>query len=290
MGTGGFYYVETSLGLLETKARGIFRRQGVSPCAGDLVTVEMDGQETGTITAIADRKNYFVRPALANLDRLLLVVSTADPVPNLQIIDRMTAISVLKGIETVLVFTKTDLSPAVNLCEIYKLAGFVCVPVDYQSGAGLDQLRALTGHGLSAVIGNTGVGKSTLLNALYPDFQLKTGETSRKLGRGRHTTRTVQLFHAGNGLLADTPGFSTVDVSRYEWMAREDVQHAFPEFAPYLEKCQFTGCSHRVEKGCAVLEAMKKGLVAASRHESYRLLYEEAMTHNEWERKENKRG
>ena len=282
--------METSLGLLETKARGVFRKQGISPCAGDMVTVEMENDERGTIIAIADRKNDFVRPALANLDRLLLVVSTADPAPNLQVIDRMTAIAAVKGIESVLVFTKTDLAPAEELMKIYGLAGFVCVPVDYSTGTGLSRLRELTGQGISAAIGNTGAGKSTLLNALYPDLCLKTGETSKKLGRGRHTTRTVQLFHTDGGLLADTPGFSTVDVSRYEWIAKEDMQYAFPEFAPYLGKCRFTGCSHRVEKGCAVLQALQDGLIVPSRHESYRLLYEEAMTRNEWEYKEKKRG
>lgn len=274
-GIGGFYYVKTADGVLECKAKGIFRKRGVSPLAGDRVLVE--GDEGGFVIAqIEPRKNSFTRPPIANIDRLFLVVSSCDPRPNLAVADELIAISLVNGIQPILVLTKTDLEPADEFARIYRRAGFSVVDLRTDEQAGLAEIRRETKENLSVFIGNSGVGKSTLLNALCPSLDLETGETSKKLGRGRHTTREVALYPFEGGWLADTPGFSALDFERSSPLAADEIALGFPEFAPYLDKCYFTGCSHTVEKGCAVLAALREGTIEPTRHESYCALYRRA--------------
>ncbi len=282
-GIGGFYYVETAGGVIECKARGIFRKNDISPYPGDNVAISLDG-DVGTIEEILPRRNFLVRPTVSNVDRLVIVVSTADPTPNLFVIDKLTAVAVYKDIEPVIVITKTDLSDATILREIYNKAGFRTFSVNCLNGNGSDEVRSLLADGVSVLCGNSGVGKSSLLNCIYPSFHAATASISTKLGRGRHTTRQVELYKTDSGsYVADTPGFSTVDIARYEVILKENLENTFPEFAPYLNNCKFTGCSHTTEKGCAIIEGVKQNEIDGNRHENYRALYSEAKNIKEWE-------
>ena len=263
-----------------------FWKEATQLLVGDQVEVQPTEEGAGFITGLAPRKNFLIRPPVANLDRLVLVVSAADPAPNLLVVDKLTAIAARRGIPAALVFTKPDLADTANLAAIYRGAGYPVCQVNSLTGEGIPQVRALFQGGLSAFCGNSGAGKSTLLNALYPELQLATGEISRKLGRGRHTTRHVELFPTGDGgYIADTPGFSAVEFLQFEKMPAAALEDCFPEFGPYREKCRFTGCSHRVEKGCAVLAAVEEGKIPESRHQSYRAIYEELRGVKEWELK-----
>ena len=282
--TGGFYYVLSDAVLYECRARGLFRKNGVSPLVGDWVEIEETGEEKGYVTRILDRKNSLIRPPLANLDQLFLVVSVADPQPNLLVLDKLIAIAEHKKIEPFLIVTKTDLGEWETLAALYEKAGFqvFCTGLDQDSD--LAMLRWSMEGKISAFCGNSGVGKSSLLNRIDSRLDLSTAQISQKLGRGRHTTRHVQLYPvSGGGYIADTPGFSSMDLERYEVILKEQLQYCFREFGPHLNQCRFTGCSHTKEKGCAVLAAMKEGEIASSRHDSYCTLYEAAKNIKEWE-------
>ena len=282
--TGGFYYVLSDAVLYECRARGLFRKTGVSPLVGDWVEIEETGEEKGYATRILDRKNSLLRPPLANLDQLFLVVSVADPQPNLLVLDKLIAIAEHKKIEPLLIVTKTDLGEWETLAALYEKAGFqvFCTGLDQDSD--LAMLRRSMEGKISAFCGNSGVGKSSLLNRIDSRLDLSTAQISQKLGRGRHTTRHVQLYPvSGGGYIADTPGFSSMDLERYEVILKEQLQYCFREFGPHLNQCRFTGCSHTKEKGCAVLAAMKEGEIASSRHDSYCTLYEAAKNIKEWE-------
>ena len=283
-GIGGFYYVQCGDVLHACRARGKFRKDKISPYAGDRVRIEVDANDEGYVQEILPRKNFLVRPPLANLDKLFVVSSVCDPQPSTLIIDKTIAAAELKGIEPVLVFTKTDLSDTTELKDIYGSIGIRCYFVSAADGVGVDDLRPeLTGC-ISAFTGNSGVGKSTLLNLLVPELELATGETSKKLGRGRHTTRHVELHPIeGGGYIADTPGFSSFETEQMDLVMARDLEYAFPEFAPYLGQCKFTGCAHVKEKGCAILAAVENGEIAKTRHESYVKLYESVKDLKEWE-------
>ncbi len=284
--TGGFYYVEAAGSIYECKARGIFRKKNNSPKVGDSVLISIpEGDGYCAIEEIHERKNTLKRPPLANIDLLVIVVSTVNPSPNTLIIDKMTAAAVDNNIEPVVVVSKSDLKSGSDLLEIYKLAGIACFAYSPEDKPSVDAIRDFLSGKISAFTGNSGVGKSTLLNALYPELRLETGEISEKLGRGRHTTRTVELFKTGNGYIADTPGFSTVDLERYNMIDKDNLMFCFPEFESYLTKCQFTSCAHVCEKGCAVLEAVKNGEISESRHQSYVAMYNEVKDIKEWQRK-----
>ena len=282
--TGGFYYVLSDAVLYECRARGLFRKNGVSPLVGDWVEIEETGEEKGYVTRILDRKNSLIRPPLANLDQLFLVVSVADPQPNLLVLDKLIAIAEHKKIEPFLIVTKTDLGEWETLAALYEKAGFqvFCTGLDQDSD--LTMLRRSMEGKISAFCGNSGVGKSSLLNRIDSRLDLSTAQISQKLGRGRHTTRHVQLYPvSGGGYIADTPGFSSMDLERYEVILKEQLQYCFREFGPHLNQCRFTGCSHTKEKGCAVLAAMEEGEIASSRHDSYCTLYEAEKNIKEWE-------
>lgn len=282
--TGGFYYVQSGGAAWECRARGLFRKQGISPLVGDVVKVELTGELTGYVTDILPRKNFLVRPPLANVDLLVIVSSVSDPAPNPLIIDKMMAIAAHKGIRPLLIITKSDLGDAKLLEDIYRTVGIGVFTVSDKDEEQLASVRAALSHGLSVFSGNSGVGKSSLLNRIDARLAIETGETSRKLGRGKHTTRHVELYPIGDdGFIADTPGFSAVEMTRCEIIRRDELEDCFPEFAPFLGKCQFTGCSHTKEKGCAVLAALGMGAVHPSRHASYCALYEDARKIKDWE-------
>lgn len=275
-GIGGFYYVKTGSGeMLEVKPRGIFRKRGVKPLAGDRVLLGREA-ETWFIEEIEPRKNAFVRPPVANVDLVFIVAATAQPVPSRLVIDKLAAVALWQKAQPVLLVTKTDLASGEALLQDYQKAGMQAFCVGPEQDAGLLRLRQMLPGRCSVFCGNSGVGKSTLLNALCPEAMRDTAAISQKLGRGRHTTREVEIFEVNGGLVADTPGFASVDLQQLEKHDAEDVQYAFPEIEGRMNECKFTGCSHVAETGCAVRLAVEQGEIAESRYESYRSLYRQA--------------
>lgn len=286
----GFYYVRCGEELLACRARGKFRYQKITPLVGDQAECADHGDGTGTLTRILPRKNEFRRPAVANIDQLVIIASGAVPVTDPFLIDRVISIAEGKSCEPILCINKWDLVQAEQLYDLYLRSGFQTLKVSAATGEGIEALRQLIAGKVSAFTGNSGVGKSSILNALEPEFGIPVGEVSSKLGRGRHTTRHVELFPLKNGaLVADTPGFSAFDEEQMELQTKEELQNTFREFRPYLSQCQFVGCSHVKEKGCAVLEAMRAGKIMPSRHNSYVRLYEQIKQIPDWERNHTKK-
>ena len=282
--TGGFYYVRSEGTTYECRARGVFRKRETSPLVGDKVTISVLPKEKGYIHAIHERKNCLVRPPLANLDQLVMVVSVAEPAPNILVMDKLIAVAEQQGVEPVVVFTKCDLADPKPYSEIYRKAGFRVYEVCALEHKGTEEVYEMLKGRISAFCGNSGAGKSSLLNDIFPELSLSTAEISKKLGRGRHTTRHTELFELETGgWVADTPGFSAIEMERVGIIRKTELQYSFREFEPYLLKCKFTGCSHVSEKGCAVLEAVKDGIIPESRHKSYCTMYEEAKQIKEWE-------
>lgn len=291
--TGGFYYVYCGSGEdIACRARGLFRKDGVKPLVGDHVRVQVNADASGTIDAILPRQSALVRPPLANLDYMVMVLSVTDPAPNLATVDKFLAVLEHKGIEPLVAITKSDLEPpdaklgAAELESIYRGAGFSVFVVGHGARDGIGPLVARLAGKFSAFSGNSGVGKSSLLNAIDPRLGLLTGDTSKKLGRGRHTTRTVETYRLANGgLVADTPGFTSLELLRISDITKGELAGCFREFAAYTGGCKFIDCSHTREKGCAVLKALEQGKIAPSRHANYRQLYEEIKEVPEWERR-----
>lgn len=283
-GIGGFYYVEAAGEVYECKARGAFRKKKITPLAGDNVTITVREGKENTIDEIGERKNFLLRPPVANIDTLIIVSSVKDPVPSLLVIDKMTAIAVDKGIKPCVVFSKSDLGDTTELESIYRKAGIDVFSVCCKTGEGIEKVKEMISDGITVFTGNTGVGKSSLLNCIDDRFSLATGEISDKLGRGRHTTREVTLYHINNGLVADTPGFSSLDIEQTsDVIVKENLPFCFPEFQEYLGKCKFTSCSHTVEKGCLILEALNNGEIDKNRHESYVSMYNDVKDLKEWQ-------
>ena len=280
----GFYYVDTGTEILTCRARGKFRKEGISPLVGDRVEVRELGGGEGFVEAILPRKNAFARPAVANIDQLVVIASGAIPKTDPFLIDRVVAIAALKGCDVIILLNKCDLNSADDLYEIYRDAGFQTLRVSAQTGEGLDELVPLIRGKLSAFTGNSGVGKSSILNALDPEFHLQVGEVSDALGRGRHTTRHVELYHLACGAeVVDSPGFSSFETEELNLELKHQLPETFREFRPYLNDCRFVGCSHTKEKGCAVLEAVRRGGIQKSRHASYLRLYEELKPLKDWQ-------
>lgn len=281
----GFYYVQTEDGVVECRARGRFRRQDQSPLVGDFVRITRQGDK-GVLEALLPRKSAFIRPAVANIDQLVVLASCAIPVTEPFLIDRVLAIAQLQNVPALVVVNKDDLAPAQPLAEIYRRAGVPVLVTSAETGEGIEALREALAGKLSCLTGNSGVGKSSLLNRACPQLQLPVGEVSEKLGRGRHTTRHIELYSLGsNTFVADTPGFSAFDTERMELVHKEQLQYAFPEFAPYLGHCQFPDCAHRKEPGCAVRKALAEGEIGQTRYDSYERLYELASQLKEWKLK-----
>jgi len=282
-GIGGFYYVETAVGVFECKARGIFRKKKITPLAGDRVIITVSDNIENTIDEIEERKNYLSRPPIANIDIMAIVVSTVNPTPSTLIIDKLTAIATHKGIEPVIIITKTDLGSSDELSDIYSSVGIRNVCVSSVTGEGVDEVRSIVSNKICVFTGNSAVGKSTLLNSLDNKLSLKTGEYSQKLGRGRHTTREVELFPFCSGYIADTPGFSSLDFEKSDLILKDELEICFPEFEKYLGECKFSTCTHTCEKGCKIVEAVEKGEIPQSRHNSYVSFYNDAKNIKEWE-------
>ena len=282
----GFYYVQTPEGIVECRARGRFRKEGVTPLVGDLVQISREANGKGTVDAILPRRNFFVRPALANVDVLVVLASCAIPETEPFLLDRIFAIAARQNVPVLLCINKDDLRSGEPLRRIYAHAGFDVLCTSAETGEGIDALRSRIRGKLAAFTGNSGVGKSSVLNALEPELKLAVGEVSEKLGRGRHTTRHIELYRFSDGtLVADTPGFSSFDTEQMDLIPKEELQYAFADFAPYLGKCQFRDCAHRKEPGCAVRKALEDGLIEPTRYESYERLYELSSQLKPWEMK-----
>lgn len=281
----GFYYVQTEQDLVECKARGRFRKEHITPLVGDWVDITIEHGK-GMVEEIHPRRNSFVRPAVANLDLLVLMVSQVIPVTEPFLIDRVTAIAGNQNVPVVICVNKSDMHAQGRLAEIYQRAGYDVVVTSAVTGQGVDTLRQLICGKVVAFTGNSGVGKSSILNCLAPELAIQTGEVSLKLGRGRHTTRHIELFALDDGtFVADTPGFSSFDTDQMEVVLKENLQYAFPDFAPYLGQCQFHDCAHRKEPGCAVTQALREGKIEPTRYESYEKLYDKAKEIKLWELK-----
>ncbi len=281
----GFYEVQTDSGLITCRGRGHLRKGQEIPLTGDMVEISLS-QDKGMIERILPRKNRFIRPAVANIDALVVFASNANPVTEPFLIDRVAAIAGEQEVPVYICVNKCDLDPAEDLIKIYSHTGIPVITASAAAGEGVEKLRSLISGKFTAFTGNTGVGKSSMLNALCPDLHLATGEVSEKLGRGRHTTRHVELYKLDeNTYVADTPGFSSFDTDQMDVMLKENLQYAFVDFAPYLGKCQFHDCSHRAEPECAVRQAVEEGEIEKTRYESYLRLYEKSSQIKLWELK-----
>jgi ribosome biogenesis GTPase len=280
----GFYDVQAGDQVIRCRARGKFRHQKVSPLVGDRVAITQVDEKTGMVDEILPRKNFFLRPAVANMDQLIIIASRAIPETDPFLIDRVVSLAEKRGCEPVIVVNKCDLAPGEPLAEIYRRCSFRTILTSAETGQGVEELRDALAGKTSVFTGNSGVGKSSLLNQLAPELNLQTGEVSKALGRGRHTTRHIELYRLENGgVIADTPGFSSFDSDQGELCRKEDLAETFREFRPYLGQCRFVGCAHVKEKGCAVLAAVKAGDIPKTRHQSYVRLYEQAKEIKEWE-------
>ena len=281
----GFYDVQTPEGLVTCRGRGSLRKQHESPLTGDMVEITVEGGK-GMVEKILPRRNRFIRPAVANVDALVVFAANVNPVTEPFLIDRVAAIAGDQEVAVYIVINKCDLDPAVDLARIYQNAGFPVIVASAETGEGVEELRKLILGKLTAFTGNTGVGKSSMLNRLCPELNLATGEVSEKLGRGRHTTRHVELFTLGKDTyVADTPGFASFDTEQMDVILKDNLQYAFGDFAPYLGQCQFHDCSHRKEPGCAVRQAAEQGKIEKTRYDSYLRLYEKSSQIKDWEMK-----
>ena len=281
-GIGGFYYVKTDCGVFECKAKGKFRKEKISPLAGDKVSITLRNDSENTIDEIFDRKNSLIRPPVANIDKLFIVVSADKPKPNTVIIDKMTVLAEKNNITPVIVITKTDLADSDELRKIYETTGYKVFSFSVEDGSELEEIKTELTGSLCAFTGNSGVGKSTLINALNGNLNLETGEISDKLGRGRHTTRQAEIFEVGEGLVIDTAGFSSIDFTSDNRIYSDELQYFFREFAEHIDECRFTGCSHLGDKGCRICELVAQGKISDSRHESYKAIFSEVKNNKKW--------
>ena len=271
--------------MVTCRGRGHLRKGQEIPLTGDMVEITLE-QGKGMVEKILPRKNRFIRPAVANIDALVVFASNVNPVTEPFLIDRVAAIAGEQEVPVYICVNKCDLDPATDLVGIYRHAGFPVISASAVTGEGVEELRKLIDGKLTAFTGNTGVGKSSMLNALCPELALATGEVSEKLGRGRHTTRHVELYKLGEDTyVADTPGFSSFDTEQMDVILKENLQYAFPDFAPYLGQCQFHDCSHRAEPSCAIRQAVEMSKIEKTRYESYLRLYEKSSQIKPWELK-----
>ncbi len=283
----GFYYVTTEEAVLECKARGRFRLDGTSPLVGDRVLCSLDAQGRGRIDSVHKRRNWFIRPAVANIDAMVFVAANTNPVTDPFLVDRVSVIAAEAGCRLIVCVNKSDIDQGEELCRIYSSSGFTVIRTSAETGEGMDELMAAIKGSVCAFTGNSGVGKSSILNKLLPGANIPTGEVSEKLGRGKHTTRHVELYSLGDGTyVADTPGFASFDVEMMNPIPKEQLQYDFIDFEPFLGRCRFNDCAHLKEPGCAVTEALNQGRIMPSRYRSYVRLYELSSQHKPWELKD----
>ena len=281
----GFYDVQIPGKVISCRGRGSLRKEGVTPLTGDMVEITVE-RGKGMVEKVLPRKNRFIRPAVANVDALVVFAANVNPVTEPFLIDRVAAIAGDQNVPVILCINKCDLDPAIDLNRIYRNAGFSVIQASAQTGEGVEELRKLLQGKLVAFTGNTGVGKSSMLNRLCPQLELPTGEVSEKLGRGRHTTRHVELFSLDDEtFVVDTPGFSSFDTDQMDVLLKENLQYAFSDFAPFLGQCQFHDCSHRAEPACRVRQAVEAGELEQTRYDSYLRMYEKACQIKPWELK-----
>ena len=280
-GIGGNYDVACGDEILRCRASAKLRRDGVL-AAGEYVTLRVTGSG-GYILERLPRRNGLIRPAIANIDQLVILCSQAPPVTDPYLIDKVTVVALYQGIQPIILLNKCDLHPSGELYDAYQKAGFPVVRASAVTGEGVEELTAMLAGKISAFTGNSAIGKSSILNRIDSRFGLQVGDMSEKIARGRHTTRHVELLRLKNGgLVADTPGFSTFDAVRMEKLTRENLQHDFPELEPYFARCRFSDCRHIKEPGCLVREAVERGDIARSRYESYCKLYKEVAAQKLW--------
>lgn len=286
-----FYYVNVDGNLYECKARGNFRKSGFSPLVGDIVDIEVLDESHGVINKIFDRKNSLVRPNVANIDKLFIVSSFSTPAPNTLIIDKITAIARYNNIEPIIVFNKADMGDFSEYKRIYENAGFKTYVVSAHDGIGMDALLLELKDSVSAFTGNSGVGKSSILNYIFGNAKIATGDVSEKLGRGRHTTRHIEAYCLDfGGFVFDTPGFSSFEHNIDDYNFKEALADCFYDFGELIYECKFTSCTHTKENGCKVIEAVNSGKIEATRHKSYCEIFEELKDLKPWNttKKQNK--
>ena len=282
----GFYYVSCNEQVYECKARGKFRLDGTSPLVGDRVSFAVDGNKKGYIEKVFDRKNSFIRPAVANIDSLVFVAANTNPITDPFLIDRVSVIAEEAACELIVCINKIDIDTADELYDIYTRSGFITLRTSAQTGEGISQLKAELSGKICAFTGNSGVGKSSILNSIVPSFNIEVAAVSAKLGRGKHTTRHVELYDIGNGtFIADTPGFASFEIEMMQTIEKQELQHDFREFKKYIGECRFNDCAHLKEPGCAITEALQRGDIMLSRYQSYKRLYELSAQNNFWETK-----
>lgn len=282
-GIGGFYYVNTPNGIYECKARGLFRKEKIIPAVGDKCIIDTADDLKGSIEVIKPRKNLFVRPPIANADNMFIVFAHTQPSPVPEIIDKLTVIAAIKNVKVYIIENKTDLSNGgPMLSDIYERAGFKVFKVSAATGSGVDELLACMENKISVLTGCSGVGKSSLLNSIFPEFELKTGSVSEKISRGRHTTREVELIALKKGgYIADSPGFSSLEVTGIDC---GELEEYFPEFKEYIQECRYRGCSHINEPECGVKNALNEEKISESRYKSYTDIYEKLKEIKKWQR------
>ena len=282
----GFYYVASGSTVYECRARGKFRLDGTSPLVGDKVSFTPDENNKGSVDEVFPRKNWFIRPAVANIDALVFIAANTTPVTDPFLIDRVSVIAAEAGCELIICINKTDIDSGDDLFDVYTKAGFNTIRTSAENGTGIAELKAALKGKICAFTGNSGVGKSSILNAIDPELRLQVAEVSKKLGRGKHTTRHVELFSFDDdSYIADTPGFASFDIEMMAKIEKEGLQHDFVEFASYIGSCRFNNCMHLNEPGCAVREALKSGEISESRYDSYKRLYEVVSKNKPWESK-----
>jgi len=281
-GIGGFYYVETTDGIVECKARGKFRNNDISPIVGDDVEISVDDTGKGYLLNISQRTNSFIRPPIANIDKLLIVSSVSNPSPDPLFIDKMLVIAQASGVQPALCFNKSDLNADVTpLVKTYKDAGYNVFVTSTKDDTGIEDIKKYMSDSVMAVCGFSGVGKSSLLNKLTESGALLVGDISKKLSRGKHTTRHVELIKISSGTyLADTPGFSSLSLCNS--VGSDTLIQFFPEMVPYTAKCKFADCSHTSQKFCGVYEALVSGEISQSRYDNYVFLYNSLKDNKEW--------
>ncbi len=283
----GFYYVSSNDNVYECKARGNFRKMGISPVVGDIVKFDLVDNTHGVVEEICKRKNLLSRPLVANIDKLFIVSAFCTPSPDTVMIDRLTALAIYNNIEPIIVFNKSDMGNFDEFYNIYIKSGFKTYIVSAKENSGIQKLKNEMHNCVCAFSGNSGVGKSSILNALFPELDLKTGEVSEKLGRGRHTTRHTELFSVGNdAFVVDTPGFSSIETYENLFEFKQALPDCFPEFNNYIGQCKFSTCSHTTEKGCAIIDAVNSGEIQKSRHDSYVMLMSELKDVTAWNTKQ----
>lgn len=281
----GFYYIYYNKKIIECKAKGIFKKEKFEIVVGDYVDVEKK-DDLYLIYKVYDRKNYFIRPKISNIDNLFLVISTVDPTPKYIIIDKIIAVAENKGVDVHLIFTKIDLCDCEHINNIYKNIVKTIIIADYRNNLFVEDIKKICYNKVSAFCGNSGVGKSTLLNFLDKDLNLLTNDISKKLGRGKHTTTTVNLFKIENsGFIADTPGFSTIELSGENFIDKNELQFYFNEFKNFMEDCHFKNCTHIYEKDCNILKNVNLGNISSSRYNSYIDIYNSIKNIKDWNKR-----